>query len=122
MIPLPKEDDLLMVCVQWFRLTYKEAMIVHIPNEGKRHVSFKVKQKKMGLVSGFPDLLVVYNDKVLFIEVKRDPRMAGHKDKGLSDNQQEVISQLCKLGHDVYIVYSLEDFQKAVGAHVAKWE
>ena len=32
--------------------------IVHIPNEGKRILSYAARMKKMGLRRGFPDLLV----------------------------------------------------------------
>lgn len=47
--------------------------IVHIPNEGKRSLSYAARMKRMGLRSGFPDLLVPlarggYHG--LFIEMK----------------------------------------------------
>ncbi len=47
--------------------------IVHIPNEGKRSLSYAARMKRMGLRSGFPDLFVTlarggYHG--LFIEMK----------------------------------------------------
>lgn len=49
--------------------------IVHIPNEGKRSVSYAAMLKRMGLRNGFPDLFVTrarggYHG--LFIEMKYD--------------------------------------------------
>ena len=49
--------------------------IVHVPNEGKRSAAYGAKMKRMGLRSGFPDLLLPYpraGYHGLFIEMKTE--------------------------------------------------
>lgn len=72
--------------VEWCDLLH--IPIVHIPNEGKRSVSYAARMKRMGLRSGFPDLLVPlarggYHG--LFIEMKYDKgRTSPEQDNWLS--------------------------------------
>ena len=84
------EDQLQVRIGQWLDLALPlGAVWHHSPNEGNRHVSYKVKQKKMGTKAGWPDIEIfcpgdqskVGNSIAIFIELKRP------KGGKLSDNQ-----------------------------------
>ena len=54
-----KEDELHAHIVQWLDLALPAGSIVHhSPNEGRRHVSYKLKMRRMGMKPGWPDLEV----------------------------------------------------------------
>ena len=74
------EDQLHMRIGQWLDIVLPPGAVWHhSPNEGKRHVAYKVKQKKMGTKPGWPDIEIfvpgdqskVGNSIAIFIEVKR---------------------------------------------------
>ena len=55
----------------------------HVPNEGKRSISYHAKMKKMGLKSGCPDIIIEYpQGRVLYIELKNE--------KGRLSNSQKL--------------------------------
>lgn len=65
------EDDEQEAVVEYCDLLH--IPIVHIPNEGKRSLSYAARMKRMGLRSGFPDLFVplaIGGYHGLFIEMK----------------------------------------------------
>lgn len=67
----PSEDDEQIAVIEYCEMMHIDA--VHIPNEGKRSVSYAVRMKRMGLRSGFPDLLFPYprmGYHGLYIEMK----------------------------------------------------
>lgn len=96
------EDQVHVRVVQWLNLVLPSPHLLHhSPNEGKRHINFKAKLRKMGTKSGWPDLeLFVYQDHWLpgvhaapiFIELKRT------KGGRLSDNQKELAVAFDELG------------------------
>ncbi|MDR0423092.1 MAG: VRR-NUC domain-containing protein, partial [Rickettsiales bacterium] len=62
------------------------------------------KLKAQGVVPGVSDLIVIHNNKVIFIEVKTD--------KGVQSEQQKEFEARCKENKQEYhLVRSLEDFQ-----------
>ena len=90
------EDQLHVRIGQWLDVVLPPGAIWHhSPNEGKRHVAYKVKQKKMGTKPGWPDIEIfvpgdqtkVGNSISIFIEVKR------HGGK-LSENQAIIRDKL----------------------------
>lgn len=81
----------------------------HSPNEGRRHVSFRVKLKKMGFRAGWPDLEIFtqptnFNENItpgaIFIEVK------GEKGR-LSAAQKDVHTSLASFGCYVGVCTSI---------------
>jgi hypothetical protein len=51
------EDELQMHIVQWLDASLPMGSVVHhSPNEGRRHVAYKVRLKKLGMAAGWPDL------------------------------------------------------------------
>ncbi len=79
--------------------TNKILMHFAIPNGGSRNVLEAANMKRAGVRAGVSDYCVVLTDKVLFIEMKRKPRVL--KDGKLSftgitisDNQRNFISAI----------------------------
>ena len=69
----PSEDSEQEAVVEYCRL--RSIPIIHIPNEGKRSMSYGAKMKRMGLSKGFPDLFIpkpMNGAHGLFIELKTD--------------------------------------------------
>ena len=84
--------------------------IVHIPNEGKRSLSYAARMKKMGLRRGFPDLLVPlarggYHG--LFIEMKYG------KNKTTKE-QKEWLERLSAEGYACAVCYNAAEAIKTI--------
>jgi hypothetical protein len=91
------EDQLQIRVAQWLDLALPPGAVWHhSPNEGNRHVAYKVKQKRMGTKPGWPDIEIFVpgdQSKVgisisIFIELKRP------KGGKLSENQAMVRNKL----------------------------
>ena len=87
--------------------------IVHIPNEGKRSLSYAARMKRMGLRSGFPDLFVPlarggYHG--LFIEMKYG------KNKTTKD-QKEWLATLSAEGYACAVCYSAAEAIKIIESY-----
>jgi hypothetical protein len=78
-------------------------IVIHIPNQATRG-----RQRYSGLLSGAPDLIVIGNKRIWFMEVKAE-------DGRQSPKQKLVQAMLEERGFDYYIVRSVEDAIKAVG-------
>ena len=84
--------------------------IVHIPNEGKRSLSYAAKMKRMGLRKGFPDLFVTrarggYHG--LFIEMKYG------KNKTTKE-QKDWLSLLSAEGYACAVCYDASEAIKVI--------
>ena len=73
-------------------------MIHHSPNEGRHHVNYRHKQKLMGVLPGFPDLIIMLPNKMpLFIELKQPKNYP-------TDQQRIETEQLINMGYDYAVV------------------
>ena len=98
--PITKESDIQIACNQLLNYLANTHYFrhFHVPNEGKRSVSYHAKMKKMGLRSGCPDIIIEYpQGRVLYIELKT-------KKGRLSDNQKLWAVQSKALGTPHFIV------------------
>ena len=97
---MTKESDIQIACNQLLNYLANTHYFrhFHVPNEGKRSISYHAKMKKMGLKSGCPDIIVEYpQGRVLYIELKNE--------KGrLSDNQKLWAVQSKALGTPHFVV------------------
>ena len=87
--------------------------IVHIPNEGNRSLSYAARMKRMGLRSGFPDLLVPlarggYHG--LFIEMKYG------KNKTTKE-QKEWLERLSAEGYACAVCYNAAEAIKTIESY-----
>ena len=84
--------------------------IVHIPNEGKRSLSYAARMKRMGLRSGFPDLFVPlarggYHG--LFIEMK-------YRKNKTTKEQKEWLERLNAEGYACAVCYNAAEAIKVI--------
>ena len=73
--PMTLENDLQIAVNEYLNYLSKSYRFrhFHVPNEGNRPVSYKVKLKKMGLRSGCPDLIIEYYPaKIIYVELKNE--------------------------------------------------
>jgi hypothetical protein len=77
-------------------------LIFCVPNEATYNNS---KFKKMGVLAGVSDLVLVLQKKVIFLELKK------HKGNQ-SEKQKEFESRVLDLGHHYILIRSLEEFKK----------
>lgn len=98
------ERDLQAQCVQWFRSVYKpdKAIIFSVPNEAthKRTNYYK----GAGVLRGVSDLIIVFKDKILFIEMKCKGNYQTLEQKTF----QAVVEHL---GYQYYVCRSFDEFQ-----------
>ena len=93
-------------------------LVAAVPNQLIRQskIGTKARAAREGLVSGFPDLLVIYRGRLMCIEMK-SPSRAGKAETGLSANQRAVIADLAL--HDVETIVS-KSFNDVIAA-VMSW-
>lgn len=113
------EDILQMTTVQMVRTLYPSLLInlsmSGVPLQGSAKTNAQVisKMKKLGLTTGIPDLLIYLPEgKVLNLEFKRPDG------KGVqSADQVAVQQQLTNLGHNYYLVSSIDQVFAAIAEH-----
>ena len=94
----------------------RDIPIVHIPNEGKRSVSYASKLKRMGLRKGFPDLFVPIAQDVyhgLFIEMK-------YGEGKISKDQQKWLMSLTRWGYLCRVCYGFDSAVKVINEYLRK--
>ena len=99
----------------WFRNTYclvfhkPKYCIFSVPNDGK-DIKEQLRKKATGLLPGVSDLIVVLENKVLFVEVKDD--------KGIQSKNQIIFqTTVNNLGHYYYLVRSIDEFKNMIYEH-----
>lgn len=107
---LQEEEKLQIECVRWFRRTYPhlKCLLHHSPNEGKRGWFDRIKLNRMGLVCGFPDLILLLpsgKTPFLCMELKS-------KKGRLSAYQNEFWKNVTLKSHAKYVIIKdLEQFK-----------
>ena len=97
---MTKESDIQIACNDYLIYLSKTYFFrhFHVPNEGKRSISYHNRMKKMGLKSGCPDIIIEYPEgRILYIELKT-------KRAGCLDNQKLWAVQSKTLGTPHFIV------------------
>ena len=95
-----KESTLQQIICQY--MSANGIFYFSIPNE-HYNISFKQRAtlKKMGLVPGMPDLAILANGTIYFMELKVE-------DGVLNKHQKIIIPRLIEKGYQVAIVYNFE--------------
>lgn len=93
------------------KAAHRSLIWFHVPNEGQRSEIAKFVQKRMGFVSGAPDLAFVLPDKrAAFIEVKRPRRGV------MSDNQTAFADRCEALGVPYAVARSVTEAEQILSA------
>lgn len=107
------EDFIQFEVIKWFQNTYcrtdcsPRGLIFSVPNGGMRSKIEAIKLKATGLTPGVSDLIVIYDQKILFLELK--------KDKGrLSDAQKIFASRIEANGFDYAVAYSVDQAKEII--------
>lgn len=112
------EDQLHNTVAQFLALSLPADVIAHHSmNEGKRGWQTQRKLKRFGMVKGWPDLEIVAQGRVYFIELKAPGRIENGCTKGkgyLSPEQRECHDRLRNAGCAVAVCRSLEEVQEAL--------
>ena len=77
----------------------------HSPMEGKHKVQYRVKQNRLGAKKRFPDILIIWKGRAIFIELKT-------KKGRVSDAQKECHAQLILAGGLVTVCRSLKEVEE----------
>jgi hypothetical protein len=106
---VPSEREEQAALVAWLLKEYPQLVFFSVPNEGKRTDFMKFHMKSTGLLSGVPDLILLF-DEPLFVEMKRT------KGGTLSDNQKQVIAWIRASGYTVEVCRGFQEAKQKIQA------
>jgi hypothetical protein len=112
----PKEDAELATAISWLRRTYPDslgALVVHIPNEGRRTPQQAARAKALGLTTGAADI-VIPGVPALVLEVKRRDHTASTWQAG----QVEYLHHAHQAGCFVGVCLGAEGVKEAVACYI----
>ena len=101
------EDQIQAKCFQlaWNQYPETRYKLFHIPNGGFRNKREAAKFKAIGVISGVPDLCLIWKGLSHYIELKTP--------KGsISATQKKIHDEWSKEGIRVHVVRSIEQFEK----------
>ena len=90
--------------VAWVRKHHPEIIAASITNEGKRSVYGGMRRKQAGLTPGMPDIVVIWDGGMAFIEFKG--AAASGAWGRLSEHQIETCNKIHRNGHPVGCFYT----------------
>jgi len=104
------ENELQMHCWAWVKKTHPELLIFHVANELKAHVSYHLKQKRLGKLPGVADFLA-FPIKLPYVAIELKD------DEGVQDADQIKFQKRWeRTGGLYYIVRTLAEFQNIITA------
>lgn len=112
----PSEHLEQVTLISWYRRTYKNELLVAIPNGGKRHIKTAMAMKHEGASKGFPDLfLPIPNSQFhgLFIEMKRQ------KGGTLSKEQSAWIEYLNRVGYQAVVCKGFLEAKEVIECYLS---
>lgn len=115
-------------CVRWFRMQYPEyaPLLFNVPN-GARRTQWEVTQAKQeGLVAGVVDLILLvgrkgYHSLCLEFKAYREEWKKGKRQvyKGRQSDEQKAWQKCAEdEGNKYVVIYTFEDFEKAVNEYL----
>lgn len=105
--PKDREGPIHRAILEYLSLALpKDAVVHHSPNEldmaGKEAARQIAKARDLGTKPGWPDLEIIWNGRVHFLEVKP-------KNRSMSDDQKEVTQNLSAAGARCAVVHSVDE-------------
>ncbi|MAM60844.1 VRR-NUC domain-containing protein [Maritimibacter sp. UBA3975] len=113
-----REGPIHKACLDYLRTQYPRALIHHSPNEnsmtGKDVARLISKNKDMGMMPGFPDILMLHNGRFYGFEVKAEGNTQ-------QENQKDA-QRLIEANGGVYaVVRSIDDVMEVMRAAPSPW-
>ena len=111
----PTEHLEQITLIAWYRRTYKNELLIAIPNGGKRHIKTAQAMKQEGVSKGFPDLfLPMPNNQFygLFIEMKRQ------KGGTVSKDQKAWLEYLNSVGYQATVCKGFIEAKEVVECYL----
>lgn len=105
----PEQNFHIQVADLLTRCLPKDALFHHSPNGGMRNVIEAVNFKKMGTKAGFPDIIIIYQRRAYFIELKAPGQY-------LSDEQRDIHARLQDCGAAVETCRTIEQIANRLHA------
>lgn len=99
---MPSEHAEQVTVINWFRREYHDLIIFAIPNGELRHPMVAARLKSEGVTPGIPDLCIIKDDAVIWVEMKAQ----GGR---LSNVQKEIHQKMRGLKHTVLVCYGFKD-------------
>lgn len=116
MLPIVTEDHLAEWTASFLRIALRpeEALAIHVPNEGKRSITYGAKLKRQGMRKGASDWIIMWKipagTAVGVIELKSAKGIVG-------DEQDEFMNDVCTIGGRAAVCRSPEE----VYATLCRW-
>ena len=113
---MTSEDKIQSDVYRWFNNNYclnhhnPKGIIFSVPNGGTRNIIEATKLKATGLTPGVSDLILIYNHKILFLELKNE---IGRQ----STAQIQFQNAITQNGFNYQIAYSLEQAKELIITH-----
>lgn len=111
----PTEHLEQVTLVAWYRRTYKNELLVAIPNGGKRRIKTALDMKLEGVSRGFPDLFLPVPSRQhhgLFIEMKRK------KGGTLSKDQKAWLDYLNSVGYQAAVCKGFQEAKETIECYL----
>jgi hypothetical protein len=114
-VAVDRETPIQRAIVAYLRAVMPDALVHHAPGEshlsGKKAMMATVRKKANGMVTGWPDLIVLPYATVgaIFFEVKAEGNYA-------TPSQKAVHAHLERLGYRVAVVRSIDDVRECLRA------
>ena len=101
------ESQLQAECVKWFKYQFPRYVIFAIPNGGLRNIKTASRLKKEGALAGVPDLCVIGEGTIIFIEMKYG--------KGVvTPAQRETMDRIDDNQVPCYVARSFDEFKRII--------
>lgn len=107
-----QEERIQYEIVEWFRNNYclkfhnPRYCILSIPNDGK-DLKEQMRKKSTGLMSGASDLILILQNRLIFVELKSETGVQ-------SDKQKDFEVQVNNLGFEYKLIRSLNEFKEYI--------
>lgn len=105
----PSENEIQMHCWAWVKKAHPELLIFHVANELKAHVSYHLKQKRLGKLNGVADFLAFPTGGRKFAIEMKDGKGEQDADQIRFQKRWEAAGGL------YYVVRTLGSFQDIIG-------
>lgn len=106
-----KEDSLQIAVATYLKLQYPHALWWHTPNGGSRNAIEAAKLKRMGVLAGVPDIVIVYYSDMICLELKIKPNKQ-------TDTQKEFEKKITAYGHPYAVCYNIDEAKEFIDKYL----